>query len=300
MEKLGPGLHADIPMEVYHSDCCLGPSVSGSDLVRMDESCPAVAFERWSGNPDRIEEDGTLATTFGRAFHALILEGEPVFRRQFAVKPEGLSLATIEGKAWKRDHAGQEILSHDDGLKLFAMSRAISRDPLASKAFIDGTAEVTAIARDPATGLYLKTRPDWLRGGSGRLAFNLKTAASAKPDAWRRQAYELGYFISAAVSVDVLSTAGGSSYDHAFVVVEKEPPFCCVVYVITAEVIEWGRVIYRKALDQFARCIERNHWPGYADKVIEVDLPAWAKYRLEERDARGEFETQTKPEAITA
>lgn len=297
MTKLAPGFHADVPMELYHSDCCAGPSVSGSDLLRIEQRCPAVAFAQWGCNPDRIEESDTAATLVGRAFHTLILEGQPAFDRQFAVKPEGMSLATADGKAWKRDQVGKAILSHDDGMRIFAMSRAVSRDSLTSKAFDNGAPEVTAIVKDPATGIFLKSRPDWLRSDT-HLCINLKTSISAKPADWERQAFSLGYHIGAALAIDVVGELRRHPAAHVFVIVEKEPPYCAVTCLLKPDVIEWGRLQYRKALDTFARCIESGHWPGYADQVIEVGLPRWAEYALEERHGRGEFETRT-PETLT-
>lgn len=297
MTKLAPGLHPDVPIGVYLADCCPGPSVSGSELIRMDQTCPAVAYAHWTGNPDRLDHEGTAATKLGSALHTLVLEGEPVFRKRYAVKPEGMSLATTDGKAWRRDQSGKEILSSDDGMAVFAMSRALSRDPVASKAFEDGIPEATAVMKDPITGLYLRCRPDWLRT-SVDLALNLKTALSAKPDEWRRQAFELGYFVSAAVTVDVLSAVRDRPFAEAFVIVEKSPPYPCVVCTLSAELIEFGRLIYRKALQRYADCIASGAWPGYSDKVIEVDMPPWAKYRLEEREAAGEFETR-QPETLT-
>lgn len=297
MTTLTPGLHPDVPIGVYLAGRCPGPSVSGSELIRMDKTCASVAFAYWSGNPDRLDPDETEATKLGSALHALVLEGEAAFRSRYAVKPEGMSLATNDGKAWRRDQVGKTILSHDDGMTIFGMSRSLSRDPVASKAFEDGAAEVSAVMKDPITGLYLRCRPDWLRT-SVNLALNLKTALSAKPEEWRRQAYEFGYFVSAAVTVDVLSAVRETQFAEAFVIVEKTPPYPCSVCVLGADVIEFGRLIYRKALQRYADCIASGAWPGYADKVVEVDLPPWAKYRLEEREAAGEFETK-QPETLT-
>jgi hypothetical protein len=35
-----------------------------------------------------------------------------------------------------------------------------------------------------------------------------------------------------------------------------------------------------------------GHWPGYADDVISVGLPAWALRQHEDALARGDYETE--------
>lgn len=286
-----PGIYRDIAMEAYHSAMlCPGPAVGGSDLYRMDTRCPAVAFEHWSGNPARTfngEEDSD-AMRFGRALHALVLEGEPVFRDRFAIKPDGMSFATKDGKAWREQHTDKDIVSFDEGLRLFAMSRALSRDPMTRHVFESGGAEVTAATRDLFSGLWLKTRPDWLRTDSG-LIVNLKTALSAKPSEWERQAFTLGYHVAAAHSLDILNEICERRHNYAFLVQEKAPPYCAIVCVFKPEVIEWGRMICQAAAARFMQCIESGAWPGYADSVLELGLPPWAEKQLQNRHEAGEF-----------
>lgn len=285
-----PGIFTDVSMESYHGNLCTGPSVGGSDLHRMDSRCPAVAYAHWGCNPERVfdGEDDTVALKFGRAFHALILEGEPVFRDRYAIKPEGMNLATKDGKAWKEAHLDKDILSHDEGMRVFAMSRALSRDPLTQHVFESGGAEVTAATRDPFSGLWLKTRPDWLRTDS-RLIVNLKTTFSAKPSEWERQAFNFGYHVGAAHSIDILTEITGEPHHYAFVSVEKAPPYCAVVGVFKPEVLEWGRQICAAAAARFMRCIESGVWPGYADSVLELGLPPWAEKQLQNRHESGDF-----------
>ncbi len=94
MDKIStPGIY-DIPMDTYHGDCCVGPSVSSSGLRKIHFHCPA---EYWAFSPYNKhafpEPDGeTLA--FGRAAHCLLL-GDEDFKARYAVKPK-----KIDGEAW--------------------------------------------------------------------------------------------------------------------------------------------------------------------------------------------------------
>ena len=81
-----PGLYADIPIAVYHSDCCIGPSISSSGLRTIFYYSPQHYWAQSYLNPQRKEEDPTKALIFGRAAHHLLL-GEKEFHKHFAIRP---------------------------------------------------------------------------------------------------------------------------------------------------------------------------------------------------------------------
>src|SRR5215475_1363359 len=86
-----PGIYANVPLEVYHSQqICDGPSVSSSGLRRALEEnsgSPAHFFCEWSGNKDAVEPAEKKAWTFGRACHHLML-GQPHFGQEFVLRPD--------------------------------------------------------------------------------------------------------------------------------------------------------------------------------------------------------------------
>lgn len=81
-EQLPDGVYLDLPEEVYFAQARLG----SSDIKTLH-------FERqgwwWSSrhNPDRVERV-TEALNYGRALHALMLEGMDAYEERFAVVPE--------------------------------------------------------------------------------------------------------------------------------------------------------------------------------------------------------------------
>ena len=38
----------------------------------------------------------------------------------------------------------------------------------------------------------------------------------------------------------------------------------------------------RQAIQTFARCLSADNWPGYADGIVPVGLPAWEKKKIDE------------------
>lgn len=303
-----PGIY-DISLEAYHGQPCIGPSASGSDLVRIENYSPAHYWVTSKLNPDYMIEDASPTLAIGSAAHALILEGEEAFKAATLIKPEGHNGATKAGKAWVEDHraeidAGKTVISHDQWLMIQEMAKAVRAHPLAAKALSDGRPEQSLIWQDEPTGIWLKARPDWLPNNS-RFCPNYKTAVSAKPDKFAKAAFDLGYHMKAALCIDGLERAAGV-FDpvYFFVVQEKEPPFLTTVCVMKEEALDWARLLNRKAIDTLARCLEEADrltekglpaslaFPGYTQQVVEIDMPIYIERTLDKRHERGDF-TQT-------
>lgn len=276
MITLGEGLHEGVPMDVYHGNCTAGPSVSGSVLFTLHESCPAKALASHYLSPWDGDDEETEAMALGSAAHTLILEGDAAFADRYAIKPADMNFATKEGKAWKADNGDRVIIRAADFDRLRAMRAAINDHPAARNAFAEGRPEVTAIWKDPETGLYLKTRPDWLRNG---LSINYKTAVDASEEHWTRQAIKLGYHVSAALGFDVLKALDHQAH-AAFLTQEKTVPFLVSIRVFDDALMEAGRMIYRRAARKFADCIAAGKFDGYGDGVTTVTLPPWLDRKL--------------------
>ncbi len=276
---LATGLHAGIPMEIYHGNCCPGPSVSGSVLWTLHDSCPAKAWAKSYLSRLQVEDDDDTAETteakaFGSAAHSFIVEGAEAFEAKYVVKPEGMSFSTKDGKAWREAMArDKEFVTFKQFEKIAGMANALTRDPTADSAFQDGAPEMTGIHQDPETGIWLKVRPDYLRP---KLAVNYKTTRNAAREPWMRDAWNLGYAVSAALCVDVLKALDRDAH-YAFVTQEKTPPYLCAVRVLSDDFLDGGRMIYRRALRKFADCVAADKWPGYADGVETIPYPPWAE-----------------------
>lgn len=283
MEPLTTGTHHAVPMDAYHGPCTPGPGVSASDLKRIIPSlkgrCPQWALHRWSHNPARLHDDDTDAMSLGTAAHTLILDGEAVFEARYTRKPDGMNFSTKEGKAWRADaeSAGKEVLSSAAYDSCVAMAEAVYSHKAASKLLTGGHPEVTAIAQDPHTGLWLKARPDYLRPG---IAINLKTALSAELEAFQRQSWSLGYHVSAAVTADVMALLG-QQIAYAYVIVEKDAPHCVAVRTMEAGWLEAGRTLYRGALNTYAACVASGEWPAYGDAAEDMPLPPWSAPQMQ-------------------
>src|SRR5690606_37783830 len=101
------------------------------------------------------------------------------------------------------------------------------------------------------------------------------------PNEFSKTAYNLGYFISAAMYVDGVKELTGEDHAFVFVNVEKSDQFLTSVVELDPEAIAYGRSMVDRAKRIYRECSESGSWPGYPS-FTTVSLPKWATYELEE------------------
>ena len=291
-----PGAY-DLPMAVYHGDPCIAPSIGSSGLRTLLNECPAL-FWHQNINPEREPLDKD-AWRIGRAAHTLLLQPEQ-FDAEFHVLSEDCNLRTNDGKA-ERDQAieaGKTVIAYDRFLDIANMVDALRVHDIAGASFVNGEPERSLFWQDQETGVWLRCRPDWLPKALRHIP-NYKTAASAKPAKFIRSAYDFGYHMGAAHYLDgIEAVTGHRPASYYFVVQEKTPPYLVTCLTLDPDAIEWGRIQNRKAIHIFADCLARDEWPGYADDVVEIGLPAYAQAELMRQDTAGKFTIAEQGEAV--
>lgn len=96
--------------------------------------------------------------------------------------------------------------------------------------------------------------------------FDLKTAGNGSPGAWTKQVFDRGYYLQAALYLDVYCAATGEDRNtFAHIVIENEWPFHVTqpALCLSSEFINLGRLRYRAALAQYCQCLETGAWPSY-------------------------------------
>ena len=151
------------------------------------------------------------------------------------------------------------------------MVAAITRHPLAGRLLdLEGECEASVRWTDEATGVKCKARGDkWIP--SKRWLVDVKTARDASSRGFAKACANFRYHVQ-----DAHYSSGFGADAFMFVVVEKEPPYAVGVYQLDADSRERGRELRAEALETLAQCVEKNTWPGYPAKVIELRLPDWA------------------------
>lgn len=292
-----PGAYPDIAAEDYHGNPNLlpGPSLSSSGAKTLLGQSPLHFWHSSPLNPDRPAEDGARHFSVGRAAHDLILL-ETRWPEFYHVLPEGFSRAASKkfaleiAEADAAAESGLTILRFDDAITVRAVAAAIRKNPLAVATLTNGVAEETLAWKDLRTGVWLRARPDFrpnsiLEKRGAMIVPDLKFVAptNATPEGFARSIHQYGYHQSAAFYSDGIKAVYGHYPTHwLHVVVEKELPHCVALYELPGEDIERGRVLNRRAIDLFARCLDTGKWPGYSDEPSQCGLPHWSRSRIDD------------------
>lgn len=272
-----PGVY-DIPEQDYHADPVPAGSLSASGAKKL-LACPAkFAYDR--DHPPQP----SAAMEFGTALHTLVLgRGSRI---------TVVDAATWQGKAAKEAAEiaraeGKVPLLTADHLKAQAITDAVRAHPVAGKLFNPefGDAERSIFWVDELTGVWLRSRLDWLPHpvGYGRrmVIGDLKSAASASKAAISKAVANFGYHVQAAFYTSAVR-AMGLDEDPAFIFVfcEKDPPYPVTLAQLDDDALAAGEAAMRRAIERFRDCSESGIWPAYsnpADVIETISLPRWAQ-----------------------
>lgn len=274
MNTPAPGLYRDMPAEQYHAV----PAMSAGGLKRMRQS-PAH-FYGMQLDPNRPPPgEPTPAMKAGTLFHCALFEPNALPER-YAVKPEGLSLSTKDGKAWKDAlPAGVDIIDAAALAKARKQAERVRADPDLGALLASGYGEASAFWVDDETRELCKCRPDWTHQvGDGVILVDGKSCPDASPAGFARTAWNMGYVHIAAWYIDGFSAATGLKvHGYVFAAVEHEWPHIAKGWMVPDDVLESARRENRRQLNRYAECKRTGHWPGYEAGISLITLPRWAQ-----------------------
>lgn len=197
----------DEKAEDYHASGCIG-----SSLIRAYLKSPRLFRDMKDG----VAVKETPALIYGTNMHTLFLEPDR-WAQTVVVKPEGMSFATKDGKAWREEQAGKVIVPVDDAKHLAFMR---DRMPPEVKAlFVGAQTEVTY--RTTLDGLAVQCRFDIHRSD---WAYDLKSIQCM--DDWERAIWKYGYHIQARFYQRCEEAeTGRPARPFSFIFAEKQPPY---------------------------------------------------------------------------
>jgi hypothetical protein len=267
--KMKPELIHGLPFDAYNAI----EAERKSTLTAMAES--PGAYRHRCDTPF----EATPAMDFGDAVDTLLFEGKDALHERFAMKPEGMSLSTKDGRAFKKANEGKLIVPAHE---VYSTALAVLMDPVAAGFLYEGDTQVSAFAQDEDSGLWCKVRPDICRRtykptDVPTLA-DLKVTGVFELHAWTRIAYRLKYHWQAAMYCDVMTAATGNYHEHFFfIVAENKPPHHVAVRECPVSVIEQGRADYKAALRKVRECRDANYWPTSTGEVQTMEFERWMR-----------------------
>jgi len=222
----------------------------------------------------------------GGAQHALTLT--PLeFNEDYAIAPEGLSLATKAGKAWKAERSDKRIISAKDGKILHRVDAGIRRCDVARWHLENARLEVVAIWEQD--GVMCKVKIDGLHYLPDALVhLELKGTGNPEPRGWiRREALKLWYPTQAAWVHNGVAQAtkqatgvGDIITETLFLVHDDKTGECCPVPLPESHLVD-GDAKWRRAFATWCEAEKAGNWAGRWDKSAPV-ISDWPKYDFEE------------------
>ncbi len=266
-----PGIYADISNEQYHAS----QGISKSGIVKLLRS----PRHYWAAylDPEREPFEETTAMKIGSAAHKLILEPDDFYDEftRMPAKVEGMNANRKDYKEAKAvlEEKGLTVLKKDQMQMVEKMADRVHAHPEAGPMLSGGLAEQSFYWIDQDTGVLCKCRPDyWIPG----IALpDLKTTTDARDDEFAKSCGKFTYHIQAAFYADGVKALTGDDMHMPFIAVEKELPYELNVFWIEPADVSLGRSEYKRALEIYAECVEKDDWPGYPTKVRTISLPGW-------------------------
>lgn len=265
----------------YHSTSAI--SKSGLDLIAKS---PAHFKAGFSG----IDQD---AARIGTAFHSWVLEdskdilttpnfgtragnNKSVYEEWFKSNGATEDITNRPAAEWFPEferQTGISLLSEKEHDELEKMVASVLRNDMAKQLFDSGQAEQSIFAE------YLevdcKCRPDFIVTG-GKSLVDLKTTQDAGRRPFRNSCASYRYHVQDAFYSQIYYEATGIYPEFYFVVVEKSPPYSCVVYQLDTEARENGHYLMDRDLQTYKDCIESGKWPSHGND-LSLDIPIYDK-----------------------
>jgi len=264
-----PGIYS-IAAERYHA----ASGVSKSMLDILAEKTPAHLIAYLNGE-GREETD---AMRVGTILHRALLEPD-TYKDAFYTRPDKLSYATKEGKAWRDCHRDKPCLTTGEAAQISRMVDAVHTHPFAKRLLAGAQPEQSLFVED-SHGTLRKSRLDALT--KGNVLPDIKTTESANLENFERTVSRYRYHVQAAYYLDNCQLAGIDKQSFFFICVEKGPPYAVRCLQLLPEVVQFGRTLYQRDLQVYRNCLERDEWPAYENNYADCGLPAWEMRQLEQ------------------
>ncbi len=320
-----PQLHKTMPIDEYHAQ----KDFLSKSMLKDFADCPA-RFKYL--HIDGGEKKKTKSLRLGNAVHTLALEPElwesgyhtlpktyyndkgkeSAFKndiRMQVVQDEyqkaGYEVAkNPETKKWEATETGKSkvILTQDERATVESMAAALAKDTYAvsllkTPGYVEASIFFEIEVEDPETGELVKvpmrTRPD--KTGNDGLLTDVKIARSVKPAFFYKDAFDLSYHLSVAISFAGYEALHGKPpEEYAFACVESGRPHIVECFGSTKPMdeltglsyLDFGRLHLMELLQQYVVCKRTGVWPSYQREIGSMNVPQWALRRFIEK---GEF-----------
>jgi hypothetical protein len=213
------------------------------------------------------ESEPSEAMILGTLTHAFVLENKDM-RDEYALKPDGMSFATKEGKAW-RDAQTKPILADEKAQRI-----PLCADSLAKSRAVRKLLKLCPNRETPIIcqyrGIEIKALLDMHDVG---LIADFKTAmdCAKRPFAWKIRDYHYDmqaawYQVAHAAKYEISEPA-----PFYWLAVELKQPFARSIFKASDSLIESGLAKMDKAIELYKECLASGKWDLPECEPEEID-----------------------------
>lgn len=250
--------------------------LSKHDSDEFDKNPYAFFYRKITG----YKRESTEAMKLGTALHMKTLQPQ-LFESSYAVIPA--SIKQKRGKEWdafQAENEGKECIKLTQFQQINGMSHALVNS-IGCKQVFEQTpySDREVVLLSEINGVPVKSKVDMVCEKFGFVA-DVKTASDASPDAFMRQASELGYDVQAAFYLMNAEECGLNVDKFGFFVVETEPPYTTGIYTFGrfSDFILAGELEVKRRLKEFMRHVEsKEDLTGDGWVKNDLKLPPWCK-----------------------
>jgi hypothetical protein len=186
-------------MTDYHSR----PELSSSQLAQFLSN--PIAFHHVHTLEDWPKDEPTAAMQFGTLVHTMIELGGPE-RLDIVRRPADLDLRTKDGKAWKSENAGRQIVTDDEWTRLERIWTHLNACSQVRKFLGTGHTEKEIFWTHKSSGVDCRAKVYLLATG---VLIDWKTTSAASEDEFINQAASMFYDVRLAFYRDGIETLTG-------------------------------------------------------------------------------------------
>lgn len=280
-----PGVHRDIPMDIYHKIDAVSASVIKKADLDPQDRC-------WADVKAYMDGDAELpsyAMYFGRAAHAALLEDDTESLLEVAefTNPQtkrknklGDSCKAPTLLACQAEYPDEYIVAEGDIEKIEVMVAKVRSHPTIGDLLdLPSERELTLIWEDHATGLMCKARLDWwIPPGKDHhgIDINYKTTADVRRRKFESDSLKFGYFISNRFYRRGIIALGLDDNPTSRTIAQaKSGSHQCRIWFDHYQLEECADIIIEQLLAGYGKCFLSGEWPGYSTDNLCNTAPLW-------------------------
>ena len=190
----------------------------------------------------------SASMNFGSAVHSVLLEDST---DELATLPEDLNLKTIKGREAKekfiKDNPDKIVITYKENNNIQKIIKNYRQNDLAMEILFSLTEkEISYYGK--IDNIDCRIRPDGIKEND--FVMDIKTCQDGSPGAFRKAIYYYSYHLQACFYSEAL---GFKPENFRFIAIENQHPFSVVVYSMSDDMIESGKLAWRTAFKQWKK-----------------------------------------------